>query len=270
MYAFNYCRPQALAEALEIKQSDADARRLAGGMTLLPTLKLRLAAPSQLIDLADIAELKAVDAPTDAIELGSMTPHAVVAHSPVVRARIPALAALAGGIGDPQVRNRGTLGGSIANNDPAADYPAALLGLGATIKTSQRELSADEFFTGMFETALREEELVLSVRLPIPERAAYIKFRTPGSRYAIVGVMVAKTPSGVRVAITGAGPGVYRERAMEAALSQRFRPEALEKIAVSATTMNADLHASPAYRAHLVKVLAARAVAAARGSEPDA
>lgn len=270
MYAFDYCRPRALADALEIKKSDAHARWLAGGMTLLPALKLRLAEPSQLIDLIDIAELKVIDVAVNEIELGSMTPHAVVANSPAVRDRIPALAALAGGIGDPQVRSRGTLGGSIANNDPAADYPAALLGLGATIKTSQRELTADEFFTGMFDTALREEELVVSVRFTSPKRAAYMKFRTPGSRYAIVGVMVAETPTGVRVAVTGAGPGVYRDQAMETALSESFHPEALEEITVSAATLNADLHASPEYRAHLVKVLAARAVAAARGSKRNA
>jgi len=232
-------------------------------MTLLPSIKLRLAAPTRLIDLADIGDLKGITTQPAGIELGGMTPHRRVAQCAEVRAAIPALSSLAAGIGDLQVRNRGTLGGSVANNDPAADYPAALLGLAATIRTSTREIGADEFFTGLFETALEDDELIVSVRFPVPKRAAYLKFRAPGSRYALVGILVAQTNAGVRVAVTGAGAGVYREPRMEAALSDTFHPDALDGIEVSAEGLNADMHGSAEYRAHLVGVLARRATAAA-------
>jgi len=266
MYPFEYLRPVSTDEAIDLKRSDDAAQWLAGGMTLLPSMKLRLAAPSRLIDLTAVMGLDDWAVDDDCVVLGSMTPHARVAESVELGAKIPALSAAAAGIGDPQVRSRGTLGGSIANNDPAADYPAALLGLGATIRTSQRELSADEFFKDFFETALRHDELIVAVSFPVPRRAAYVKFRTPGSRYALVGVMVAEVYDGVRVAVTGAGPGVHRETALEAALSAEFRPEALEGIEVSTEDLNADMHGSPEYRAHLINVLARRATARAVAS----
>jgi carbon-monoxide dehydrogenase medium subunit len=263
LQAFDYHRPQSLSEALELKRSSTDAKWLAGGMTLLPAMKLRLAAPRRLIDLAGLDELKRVSVDKRRVVLGSMAAHGVVARSREIRDSIPALTALAGGIADPLVRNRGTVGGSIANNDPAADYPAALLGLSATVRTSRRELGADEFFTGMFATALEEDELVQTVTFPKPERAAYMKFANPGSRYAIVGVFVAQTGSGVRVAVTGAGMCAYRISEMEQALGERFDPAALDEIDVSAATLNVDIHADADYRAHLIKVMARRATAAA-------
>lgn len=263
MYPFEYHRPASVEEAIDLKRADEAAQWLAGGMTLLPSMKLRLAAPSRLIDLTDVTGLGEWTIGNDTIVLGSMSSHRRVAEAVDVNTKIPALSAVAGGIGDPQVRNRGTLGGSIANNDPAADYPAALLGLGATIRTSQRELSADEFFKDFFETVLDADELVLAVSFPVPRRAVYLKFRTPGSRYALVGVMVAETHDGVRVAVTGAGPGVSRQSQLETALSEDFRPEALDGIDVSPEGLNADMHGSPEYRAHLTGVLARRATAQA-------
>ncbi len=259
MYPFEYQRPASIDAAVDLKREDEAAQWLAGGMTLLPSMKLRLAAPSRLIDLADVEALREWQIDDDHIVLGSLTSHRRVAESSAVSDRIPALATVARGIGDPQVRHRGTLGGSIANNDPAADYPAALLGLGATIRTSKREISADGFFKDFFETALDHDELVMAVRFPVPRRAAYLKFRTPGSRYALVGVMVAETLDGVRVAVTGAGPGAYRESRLEAALAENFRPEALAEISLSADGLNADMHGSAEYRAHLIGVLARRA-----------
>jgi carbon-monoxide dehydrogenase medium subunit len=232
-------------------------------MTLLPSMKLRLSAPARLIDLADLDELKGIGIGTAQVVVGGMSCHGEVAGSAALRAAIPALADLAGGIGDPQVRNRGTIAGSVANNDPAADYPAALLGLAATIRTTEREIAADEFFTGLFATDLKDDELILSVSFPLPTRAAYLKFRAPGSRYALVGVMVAETSAGVRVAVTGAGPGVFRVPAMETALEHSFRPESLAGLQVDAEELNADMHGSAEYRAHLVAVLARRATAAA-------
>ena len=266
MYPFEYSRPASMEEAIDLKRTDAAAQWLAGGMTLLPSMKLRLAAPSRLIDLADVDSLNEWTLGEEHIVLGSMSSHRQVAQSTDVRNKIPALSTVAAGIGDPQVRNRGTLGGSIANNDPAADYPAALLGLGAKIRTSQREISADEFFKDFFETTLNEDELIISVTFPVPRRATYLKFRTPGSRYALVGVMVAETTSGVRVAVTGAGPGAYRESRLEAALSEDFCPEVLAEIEVSCDGLNADMHGSPEYRAHLIGVLASRATAQAVAS----
>ncbi|NIW24550.1 MAG: carbon monoxide dehydrogenase [Gammaproteobacteria bacterium] len=268
MYPFEYSRPASIDEAIELKRSDKAAQWLAGGMTLLPSMKLRLAAPSRLIDLTDIEALNEWSIGDERIVLGSMSSHSQVAENAKVREKIPALGAVAGGIGDPQVRNRGTLGGSIANNDPAADYPAALLGLGATIRTSQRDVSADDFFKQFFETVLDDDELVIAVTFPVPRRAAYLKFRTPGSRYALVGVMVAETQAGVRVAVTGAGPGVYREPRLEAALSDDFRPEALAGVEVSLDGINTDMHGSPEYRAHLTGVLARRATVQAIASGP--
>ena len=262
MYDFNYHRPSSLQEAKELLSANDEARVIAGGMTILPTMKLRLAQPSDLVDLSGIDGLDGINDTGDAIEIGAMTRHADVAASDVVRKDIPALADLADGIGDAQVRNRGTLGGSIANSDPAADYPAALLGLGATIKTDRREIAADDFLLGMFETALDEDELVVSVSFPKPKRAAYAKFPNPASRYAIVGVMVAEAKDGIRVAVTGAGPCAFRMTAMEEALAGSMSADALAGLNPDAADLNEDIHASAEYRAHLVGVMAGRAVKA--------
>ena len=263
MYAFEYHRPNSLAGALaNLKQDDAKA--LAGGMTLLPTMKQRLASPSALIELKDVPELKGVSRQGDALVIGAMTRHAEVARDATVKAAIPALASLASSIGDPHVRNRGTIGGSLANNDPAADYPAAALALGATIVTDKRRIAADDYFKGLFETALEPGELIVSVSFPIPAKAAYMKFANPASRYALVGVFVAQTASGVRVAVTGAGEnGVFRVPAMEAALGANFAPAALAQITVPSEGLNSDIHADADYRAHLINVMARRAVEAA-------
>lgn len=265
MYDFNYHRPGSIDEAKQILAASDDAMLLAGGMTLLPTMKMRLARPSDLIDLSGIGELTGISDSGDAIVIGAMTRHADVAASEVVRKAIPALAELADSIGDAQVRHRGTIGGSIANSDPAADYPAAVLGLNASIKTDQREIAADEYFTGMFDTALNEDEVVVSVSFPKPKKAAYAKFPNPASRYAVAGVMVADTSAGVRVAVTGAGACAFRAAAFEEALTSSFSADALAGLAVEATDLNSDLHASAEYRAHLVGVMAARAVKAIGG-----
>jgi len=263
MYAFDYLRPRSLDEALAALRADAEAKLLAGGMTLLPTMKLRLARPSCLIDLNRLSGLDGVRIEGETLVIGALTRHADVAASELVRARLPALAALAAEIGDAQVRHRGTLGGSLANHDPAADYPAAALALGATIETTARRIAADDFFTGLFETALAAHEIVTAVHFPLARRAAYAKFPQPASRYAMTGVFVAAGAEGVRVAVTGAGPGVFRVPAMEAALARTFTPDAVLGIAIHADGLNDDLHASSAYRAHLVGILAARAVQAA-------
>ncbi len=265
MYPFDYRRPRSVVEAQAAFSASGEPRWLAGGMTLLPAMKLRLAAPGALIDLADIEELKGIELEAHDLAIGSMTIHREVAESVEVRNLIPALAELAGSIGDVQVRNRGTLGGSVSNNDPAADYPAAILGLDATIATTQRDIAADEFFTGLFETALLADEIIRHVSFPIPELAGYVKFPNPASRYAIAGVMVAKRSAVVRVAVTGAGPCVFRATRLEQALEGEFTPQALDGIEVSAERLNEDLHASAEYRAHLVTVLAGRAVEAALG-----
>lgn len=262
MYAFAYVKPKSVADAVSMMKEDGDGKLLAGGQTLLPTLKQRLAQPSRLVDLGALPELKGIKAEGNGLTIGAMARHAEVAHSSVVKSTIPALAALAEGIGDPQVRNRGTLGGSIANHDPAADYPGAVVGLGATVKTNKREIAADDFFTGMFSTALEEDEIVTSVHFPKADKAAYAKFPNPASRYAVVGVFVAKTASGVRVAVTGAGAGVFRATALEEALSKSFTPDALNGIKMPADDLNSDIHASAEYRAHLITVMAKRAVAA--------
>jgi len=263
MYSFAYHRPTSLGEAKALLGQIDEARFLAGGQTLIPTLKQRLASPDALIDLKGIGGLAAIERQGESLAIGALARHAAVAASPLVQEAIPALAALADGIGDPQVRNRGTLGGSIANNDPAADYPAALVGLGATIHTSERTIPADGFFTGLFETDLEAGEIVTSVAFPIPRRAAYVKFPNPASRFAIVGVFVADTGSGIRVAVTGAGPCVFRFATAEQALSRAFTPQALEGLSLATDGLNSDIHAGAAYRAHLVAVMTRRAVAQA-------
>jgi aerobic carbon-monoxide dehydrogenase medium subunit len=263
MYAFEYHRPQSLSGAVA-DLTNPDAKALAGGMTLLPTMKQRLASPAALIDLQSVPDLANIVREGDNLLIGAMARHADVARSNVVQAAIPALASLAGGIGDPHVRNMGTIGGSLANNDPSADYPAAALALGATIVTNKRRVEAADYFTGLFETALEAGELITQVSFPIPERAAYMKFPNPASRYALVGVFVAKTAGGARVTVTGAGQnGVFRLSEFESALNADFAPAALEGLSVPADGLNSDLHADADYRAHLIGVMARRAVAAA-------
>jgi carbon-monoxide dehydrogenase medium subunit len=263
MYPFKYHKAATVRGAVSLLKKAEEAKLLAGGQTLIPTMKQRLASPKTLIDLGG-AGLSGIEQKGRTVVIGAMTTHAEVANSPVVQAAIPALAALAGHIGDPQVRHRGTIGGSIANNDPAADYPAALMALGATVHTNKRKLAAEEFFAGMFSTALDEDEIVTKVAFPVPGKAGYVKFPNPASRYAIVGVFVAKKGRAVRVAVTGAGSGgVFRHAAMEEALAKRFNPKSLDGIATPAGDLNGDIHASAEYRAHLVGVMAKRAVAAA-------
>ena len=265
MYPFTYHRAVTLHQAVTLLQQSEEAKLLAGGQTLLPTMKQRLAAPAHLVDLNKIAGLDEIEASGDSLKIGALARHAHVAESPVVGGAIPALAELAAGIGDPAVRHRGTIGGSIANNDPAADYPAACLALGATIVTNKRRVAADAFFTGLFETALEEGEIITAVEFPMPEKAAYQKFRNPASRYAIVGVFVAKKGADVRVAVTGAGAnGVFRVSAFEQALKSRFESGALNGLRVDPAGLNSDIHADADYRAHLINVMARRAVAAAR------
>ncbi len=261
MYAFNYHAPKTVRQAATLLAKNEDGKVLAGGQTLLPTMKQRLASPSALIDLNHAEGMSGIEQKGRNIIIGAMTRHVEVATSAVVKNALPALAALAGGIGDPAVRNRGTIGGSIANNDPAADYPSAVLALGATIVTNKRKIAADEFFQGMFSTALEEGEIIVKVSFPIPSKAAYEKFPNPASRYALVGVFVAKKGSDVRVAVTGAGSnGVFRSKECEAALATRFNAKSLDGVKVSASGLNADMHASADYRAHLIPVMAKRAV----------
>ena len=263
MQAFDYRRPHTLEEALALLQADPEAMPLAGGMTLIPTLKQRLAAPSLLVDLSGVPALKAISEEDGAVRIGAMVTHADAAASPVVRRAIPALAGLAEGIGDPHVRNRGTAGGSIANADPAADYPAAVVGLDATVITSRREIPGDDFYTGLFETALEPAELITGVRFPIPDATAYVKFPHPASRYALVGVFVARFGAEVRMAVTGAAASVFRLIVTEAALEQRFSPDVIgDEVEADVEALNADGHAPADYRAHLVAVMARRAVAA--------
>jgi len=263
MYEFTFQRPTSLDGAAKSFAGADDGKYLAGGMTLIPTMKQRLAQPSDLIDLGAIAELSGIRREGDELVIGATTTHAQVAASEEVRSAIPALAELANHIGDPAVRARGTIGGSIANADPAADYPAAVVGLGATVQTNTRSIAADDFFTGLFETALGDDELVTAVRFPVPTRAGYAKFPNPASRYAVVGVLVSEGPGGTRVAVTGAGASVFRVADMEKALDGDFSAAAVEGISVPATGLNSDIHASDEYRAHLVTVMAKRAVAAA-------
>ena len=256
MYAFSYSNPRTLDEV-----SAASGQFLAGGQSLIPSMKLRLAQPGAIVDLNQVDGLAGIRVSGDQVEIGAMTRHADVAASREVQHAIPALAELAGGIGDRQVRARGTMGGSLANNDPAACYPSAVLGLGAVVVTSRREIAAEDFFQGMYTTALEEGELIKAVRFPVPRRAAYIKFKQPASRFALVGVFVAQFDAGVRVAVTGASSCVFRHAGLEAALSGSFTPQAAAAVVIDASDLNADLHASAAYRANLISVQTQRAVA---------
>jgi carbon-monoxide dehydrogenase medium subunit len=263
MTPFVFHRPASVASAVQLRSAQADASYLAGGQSLLPAMKLGLAGPSDLIDLSLLPGTQGIAADGGSLRIGAMTPHAVVAASAEVLKHIPALACLAAGIGDPAVRSRGTVGGSLAQNDPAACWPAAALGLGGTVHTDRRSIAADDFFLGLYETALQPGELITALSVPVPKRAAYVKFKQPASRFALVGVFVSEGPQGVRVAVTGAGPCVFRARELEAALAQSFTAQALDGIKLPADALNADLHASAAYRAHLVVVLAKRALAQA-------
>lgn len=262
-YPFKYKRAKSVADAEALLKTSPEAKLLAGGQTLIAAMKMRLAGPSDLIDISGLKELSYIRVANGAVVIGAATTHFEVATSPDVTKNIPALAHLASIIGDPAVRHKGTLGGSVANNDPAADYPAAILGLNATIKTNKRSIASDDFFTGMFSTALGDGEIVTEVTFPIPKKAAYKKFPNPASRYAMAGVFVAQTTTGVRVAVTGAGPCVFRVPAMEAALAKGFSPEAIAGITIDADGLNSDIHGSAEYRAHLVGVMAKRAVAEA-------
>ncbi|HZP99387.1 MAG TPA: xanthine dehydrogenase family protein subunit M [Reyranella sp.] len=263
MYDFAYHRPKTLAEAQAALKGKPEARPMSGGMTLIPTLKQRLAKPSDVVDLGGIKELAGIKVEGSGVTIGGMTKHYDVASSADVKKTIPALAGLAAHIGDPAVRNRGTIGGSVANNDPAADYPAAVLALNATINTTAGKHTADSFFKGLFETALKDGELITSISFPKADKAAYMKFPNPASRYAMVGVFVAKTGNNVRVAVTGAGPCVFRIKAMEDALAKNFTSAAIKDIKIPADGLNSDIHGSAEYRAHLVNVMARRAVDAA-------
>ncbi len=263
MYSVNYHRADSLSQAAELAKS-GEAKYLSGGMTLIPAMKTRLAAPSDLVDISRIAELKGITIAGDSVSIGAMTTHFEIANDAALKSACPALSHLAGHIGDPAVRYKGTIGGSITNNDPAADYPAAMIALGATIKTDRRELPVADFFTGLFETALEDGEIVTGVSFTIPEKSGYEKFRNPASRYAMTGVFVASGKDGVRVAVTGAGDnGVFRSPEIESALSTNFAPSALQGVSVPSGSLMGDLHASPEYRANLVVVMAKRAVAAA-------
>jgi carbon-monoxide dehydrogenase medium subunit len=266
MYAFTFHRPETLRQAINLLGKNEEAKLLAGGHTLLPTMKLRLAGPPQLVDLSRIEGLAGIEQTGRAVTIGAMARHADVHNSPVVQQALPVIAKLAGMIGDPAVRHMGTIGGSVANNDPNADYPAACLGLGATIITNKRRIKADDYFTGMFSTALEPAEIITKVSFPIPKKAAYQKFRNQASRYALVGVFVGKRGSEIRVAVTGAGAnGVFRVASFEEALKKRFSPKSLEGLTIPADGLNSDIHGSAEYRAHLVGVLARRAVAEAIG-----
>ena len=256
MYEFNFQKSSSVEEAKQLHTNASDGVYIAGGMTLVPTLKMRLASPTDVIDLGGIASLKGIETSSSSVTIGAMTTHSEVANS----SAIPALAHLASGIGDAQVRNRGTIGGSLANSDPAADYPAAVVGLNATIHTSNRDIAADDFFIDVFETALDEDEIIVSVEFPIPSRAAYAKFPNPASRYAVVGVLIAETGGEIRVGVTGAGPCAFRAKEFEAALNQNLSADAIDGLTVSGVEFNSDLHASSEYRAHLLGVLTKRSV----------
>lgn len=260
MFELSYVRPKSLQEASAFLAANPDAKLLAGGMTLIPTLKQRLAQPSHLVDIANLPELRGIAADGGRLTIGAAMKHQEVETSPVVRKAIPALAYLAGLIADPQVRNMGTIGGSVANNDPAADYEAAVLALDATVSTMRRDIAAADYFQGLFTTALEEGEIVVRIAFPIPKRAVYAKFPHPVSGYAMTGVFIAETQEGIRVAVTGAGPGVFRWNDAEAALAADLSPAALDKLAVDSSGLNRDIHATPEYRANLVKVMTKRAV----------
>ena len=262
MYNFDYEKAASADDAVKAAGGSDDVMYLAGGMTLIPTLKLRLTQPEKVVDVGGIGDMKGISVSGDTVTIGAATTHADVAGSDDVKKAIPALAKLASLIGDQQVRNRGTIGGSIANADPAADYPAAVVGLGATVKTNKREIAGDDFFTAMFETALEPGELITSVSFPVPEKADYQKLANPASGYAMVGVMVAKTKDGVRVGVTGAGPSAFRASAIEDALGSDFSSDAAKGVTMSSDDLNNDLHATAEYRASCISTLAARAVKA--------
>jgi carbon-monoxide dehydrogenase medium subunit len=261
VYKFNYHRPANLEEAARLFGEADDGFYLSGGQTLIPTLKQRLASPSDVIDLSGIAGLRGIDVRDGMVSVGAFTRHAEVAASAAIREALPVLAHLAGLIGDAQVRNMGTLGGSVANSDPAADYPAAVIGLGATLHTQSRTIAADDYFRDLFETALEPGEILARIDFPIPDRAAYRKFPNPASRYAVAGVLVADFGGSIRIGVTGAGPCAFRASAMEAALSADLRPETARATEIPADNLNSDMHASAEYRANLVQVMAERAVA---------
>jgi carbon-monoxide dehydrogenase medium subunit len=269
MKDFSYHKPSTVSEAVALLTAGGENRLLSGGMTLLPTMKMRLASPTAIVDLAALPGLTAITVGGGSVTIGAMTTHADVATSAAIKGAIPALATLAGLIGDPQVRHRGTIGGSMANADPSADYPAAAVGLGATIVTDRREIAADGFFTAMFQTALEPDEIILGVRFPIPDAAGYAKFRSQASRFALVGAFVSRFGGIVRVAITGAGPVVFRSKDIEDALASSFLPEALVRISIAPSGLNSDIHADSEYRAHLVVVMARRAVGQALGHAPS-
>ena len=259
MRAFDYHRPKSLKEAAALLRKVENARLLAGGQSLIPSLKLRLSSTPALVDLGAIEEMRGIKLDGGTLTVGALATHAEVAASKDVAIGIPALARLAEGIGDRQVRNQGTIGGALAHNDPAADYPAAALGLGATIHTNKRAVAADKFFKGAFATDLKPGEIITSVSFPLPKRAAYVKFRQPASRFAIVGVFVSEGGGSVRVAVTGAGGGVFRAKTLEKRLAEKFAPDAVAKVKIETNGFNSDMHASADYRAHLVTVLARRA-----------
>ncbi len=263
MYAFTLEQPTTLADAKRLTAGGAQA--LAGGQTMLASMKQRLMQPERLVDLANVSELRGIKAEGQRVVIGAMTRHQEVANHAEVRKHISGLAALADGIGDRQVRAMGTMGGSVANNDPAACYPSAVLGLGATVHTDRRTIAADDFFQGLYTTALEAGELITAISFPVPLKSAYAKFHQPASRFALVGVFVAQTAAGVRVAITGTGNGVFRHAGLEAALNKSFTPDAVNAVVIDASEVNADLHASSAYRAHLIKVQTRVAVAVANG-----
>ena len=260
MYKFKYHRTSSLNEARSQFGSCDEPRYIAGGMTLIPALNLRLDRPSDVLDIGHLDELRGIQDDGDTISVGATTRHAEVAKSSVVQSKIPALAKLAGGIGDPLVRNRGTIGGSLANNDPSADYPSAVLGLGATVHTDSRTIAADDYFMGAFMTALEEGEIITKISFPVPETAGYGRLAQPASRFPLIGVFVAKTSSGPRVAVTGAGPGVFRVEEMEKALSGNWSAETIKDIAVNSDEFASDIHASAEYRAAMITVMAGRAI----------
>ena len=262
MYSLSYVKPGSLAEAQKLLASHPEAKLLAGGMTLIPSLKQRLARPSHLVDIGALAELRGIEAKDKSLHVGAATRHYEVAGSELVKRMIPALASLASQIGDPQVRNSGTIGGSVANHDPAADYPAAVLALDATIHTNRRDIRADDFFTGLFSTALGEGEIIKGISFPQPiaHRQAYCKFPHPASGYAMTGVFIADAGDAIRVAVTGAGPGVFRWKEAELALAKSFSAKSLAGLAMKPDNLNVDIHGSAAYRANLVKVMATRAL----------
>ena len=262
---FTYHDPTTADEAVALLASHEDAKILAGGQSLMPMLNMRFVVPDHVIDLNRIDGIAGIRDAGDRIEIGAMTRQRDLMRDPVIAAKAPVIAEALNWVGHFQTRNRGTIGGSISNNDPAADYPSAVVGLGATVHTNKREIPGDDFFTGMFETALEEDELVTKVVFPIPEKAAYMKFPNPASRYAVVGTFVSQGPQGTRVAVTGAGPCVFRQSEMESALEGNFAPEAVENIKQDDGDLNSDIHASAEYRAHLVTVMAKRAVAEANG-----